>query len=547
MITMPRWRTALAVVVLSAGALGAGLLGQASRAGAVSASGATIMVQTMDSCKQTLGGAAYSLTGGGVSMGATTPAGHGSLTSTGCPLPHGNCSAGGCTSFTGVPAGSYVIATTATPPPNSSNPEGYAPCEGGSACRSQVANVTVSAGGGVSASVVNVYPDGTTTTFTFSGTSGDPVVFHDFGLAAPGSGGNAQCDGDSDADDHLTGSPSGHCAYPEAQESSACQPFPWSCGLGSTVTAARRLLLTVPSRASAFTPATVAVTALNGTTPDATYTGTVALSSSSDRLAGLPAAYTFTAGDAGVHVFSVIFRHPGSQALSATDTGRSGPASGTATIPVVSDNASFVENLYHDVLGRLGADSEVGYWSGRMAGGMSREAVAAVFSTTPEVEGRDVDAAYQRLVGHAADPGGRAYWVSRLSTGAYDEDLLAALAASPAYYASHGRGTDKGFVGALYQDMLGRPGSSGEIAGWVSGGAIAGRAAVAAAFAFSHEHHRGVVAAPTTGWYARYLGRPADGGGAEYWAGVLDRGTHDEVGAAVFTSGDEYYGKAAAY
>ena len=33
----------------------------------------------------------------------------------------------------------------------------------------------------------------------------DPIVFHNFQL------GNGSCDGDSDADDHLTGSPSVHC------------------------------------------------------------------------------------------------------------------------------------------------------------------------------------------------------------------------------------------------------------------------------------------------------------------------------------------------
>jgi hypothetical protein len=95
----------------------------------------------------------------------------------------------------------------------------------------------VSPGGGVSATVSAVYPDGTTFTWpstgSYSGSASDPIVFHDFGLALPGSAHNAQCDGDGDADDHLTGTPSSHCAFPEAQESSACQPFPWSCTLGS--------------------------------------------------------------------------------------------------------------------------------------------------------------------------------------------------------------------------------------------------------------------------------------------------------------------------
>ena len=60
----------------------------------------------------------------------------------------------------------------------------------------------------------------------------DPILVHNFGLAAPGSSGASQCEGDGDADDHLTGTPRSHCAYPEGQEAAACKPYPWSCTLG---------------------------------------------------------------------------------------------------------------------------------------------------------------------------------------------------------------------------------------------------------------------------------------------------------------------------
>ncbi|HEV7467484.1 MAG TPA: DUF4214 domain-containing protein [Candidatus Dormibacteraeota bacterium] len=546
MKTLPRLRTAFAVMALIAGSLSAAVLTSSARAGAASG-GATIVVQTMDSCKQILGGASYSLTGGGVSMSASTPAGHGGVTGTGCPVPKGTCSAGPCVSFTGVPDGTYRIVTTKTPPANASNPEGYAPCEGGSACRSQVADVSVS-GGRVSAVVTNVYPNNKVTTLSFSGTSGDPVVFHDFGLAAPGSNGNAQCDGDSDADDHSTGSPSGSCAFlPESAESSACQPFPWSCTLGnagSPPPAAHRLGLTLPASVGAFATVPVTVTALNGTATDPAYQGTVTLSSTSDRLAGMPAAYTFTAADAGVHVFSVIMRHPGQQTIAASSRGKSGGSGGTVTFTVANDDASFVEDLYHDVLGRLGSDGEVAYWAGEI-GHRGRQGVAAFFSTSTEVDGRNVDAAYQQLIGRTADAGGRSYWVSQLQGGGYDESLLAALASTPAYYGGHGKGTDRGFVTALYQDILGRAPQAAELNGWLAGGPI-DRAGVAHSFAFAHEHHLQVVAAAAAGWYQRYLSRPADSG-AEYWATQLDHGTRDEVGVASFTSCDEYYGKPVGY
>src|SRR6185312_7872054 len=50
------------------------------------------------------------------------------------------------------------------------------------------------------------------------------------------------------------------------------------------------------------------------------YTGTVTLSSGDAQASFSPATYTFAAGDAGVHSFSVTFKTAGSQALTISDT-----------------------------------------------------------------------------------------------------------------------------------------------------------------------------------------------------------------------------------
>ncbi|MGH7749963.1 MAG: hypothetical protein ACREQ5_35120, partial [Candidatus Dormibacteria bacterium] len=239
MIGMRRLRLFLAVSVTLACSLGVLVSGTQGRA--ASTSGTTsITVQAMDSCKQALDGAGYVLTGDNLSSPLTASnSGNGrhSISGGNCPVPRGSCSGGGtgCLTFTGVPApGTYRMHAVQTPPANSSNPLGYAPCEGGSACRSEEAVITVAADGGVKAQVTDVYPDSfvrvlPSSSGTYAGTSGDPIVFHMFGL------GSGSCDGDHDADDHLTGSPSGHCGYsPEGGESSACQPYPWSCAFSTT-------------------------------------------------------------------------------------------------------------------------------------------------------------------------------------------------------------------------------------------------------------------------------------------------------------------------
>ena len=75
-----------------------------------------------------------------------------------------------------------------------------------------------------------------------------------------------------------------------------------------------------PSPATAGAAGTFTVTAKNadGTT-DTAYTGTVHFTSS-DGQAGLPADYTFTAADAGVHRFIATMKTAGTQSLTAADT-----------------------------------------------------------------------------------------------------------------------------------------------------------------------------------------------------------------------------------
>jgi hypothetical protein len=76
----------------------------------------------------------------------------------------------------------------------------------------------------------------------------------------------------------------------------------------------------LPSSVTQGTSYTLTVTALDPYGNVATgYTGTVHFTSS-DQQAKLPANYTFTAADAGVHTFSVIFNTVGTESLTVTDT-----------------------------------------------------------------------------------------------------------------------------------------------------------------------------------------------------------------------------------
>ena len=109
--------------------------------------------------------------------------------------------------------------------------------------------------------------------------------------------------------------------------------------LGAPGTAAY-FTVAAPTSVSAETPFDITVTALDPYgNPAVNYQGTVTLSTSdTDPGIVLPADYTFTAADAGVHTFSggATLITPGDQTITATDTGTG--ITSIATVTVVPPN-----------------------------------------------------------------------------------------------------------------------------------------------------------------------------------------------------------------
>jgi hypothetical protein len=97
-----------------------------------------------------------------------------------------------------------------------------------------------------------------------------------------------------------------------------------------------------PAAITAGSSGSLTVTAQNadGST-DTNYTGTVHFTSS-DVQAVLPADYTFTAADAGVHTFAAALKTAGTQSLTVTDTTMGGVAGGQSGITVTPAGASTV-------------------------------------------------------------------------------------------------------------------------------------------------------------------------------------------------------------
>ncbi len=87
-----------------------------------------------------------------------------------------------------------------------------------------------------------------------------------------------------------------------------------------SATTAHMTVTGFPSPATAGTAYSFTVSALDSSgNPETGYTGTVSFSSS-DPKAALPASYTFTSADAGIHTFFATLRTAGSESITAKDT-----------------------------------------------------------------------------------------------------------------------------------------------------------------------------------------------------------------------------------
>jgi hypothetical protein len=104
-------------------------------------------------------------------------------------------------------------------------------------------------------------------------------------------------------------------------------------GLVGSSTSSVQFNVTTVASSTAGSAFTITVTAVNSNgTTDTAYRGAVHFTSS-DSLAVLPANYTYTSTDNGVHKFSVTLKTAGSQSITATDTVNSAiSGSGTLTI-----------------------------------------------------------------------------------------------------------------------------------------------------------------------------------------------------------------------
>ncbi len=195
--------------------------------------------------------------------------------------------------------------------------------------------------------------------------------------------------------------------------------------------------------------------------------------------------------------------------------------------------------VYVDLLGRQADSNGISYWSGQLAGDLSKDDLAFQFATTDEWLGVVVDDLYFSILGRGPDPAGRAYWISQLRQGTPTAQVVSSFFSSPEYFESVG-GTNPLFVDALYAAILDRAPDADGRAFWVrrlNGGEPRGTLSSLVFTSYESGGRR------VDALYDKLLNRAPDPAGRDYWATFLTTG--DEINlAALLVGSDEYQTKA---
>jgi hypothetical protein len=232
---------------------------------------------------------------------------------------------------------------------------------------------------------------------------------------------------------------------------------------------------------------------------------------------------------------------PAGSGTTFTATATSSSTAGTSEFSAAlamggSPNSLFVASAYGLLLNRYPDPGAVS-WVNLMNNGDSAAGVVLGIEGSTAYLSDQVTAMYKLYLQRSPDPGGEHAWTSFLLAGGTLEQVTEGLVSSQEYYVLQG-GTNQGFLTGLYEDVLKRYPSTGELAGWETAlDAGVSRASVSAFFLMSQEYRTDLVQND----YTTFLLRAADSGGITAWVDALNAGATDQqVLAQIFGSPEGY-------
>jgi uncharacterized protein YkwD len=196
----------------------------------------------------------------------------------------------------------------------------------------------------------------------------------------------------------------------------------------------------------------------------------------------------------------------------------------------------WIGRMYQEVLGRTAGPDEIAGWLSLLRSGATRVQVADNIAGSQEAYGQLVTQIFHDLLGRDPDAATAATYVNMLQSGSHRADIEAAVVVGPEYVAEHG-GTDDGWVRGLYQDLLGRPASDGEVALWVGVLASSSRLDVVKKITSSPEYQQ--YALGRLG--QAYLRRSLTTDEVTLASNAQQRGAPEGTTAGSILASDEYY------
>jgi subtilisin-like proprotein convertase family protein len=208
----------------------------------------------------------------------------------------------------------------------------------------------------------------------------------------------------------------------------------------------------------------------------------------------------------------------GVHVITVTSTDVAGNVSTSAPLQIVIDREAldadrkFIRQVYSIALGRPGSLNEWNSWEPLMSQPDGRRLIANGIERSREARTFLVTGWYRTYLGRTPQNGEEQGWVAALQAGAQEEQVVAAILASPEYInrtpSIPGVGGTPGpdsFVKAVYIQILGRQAAPSEVAFWANLVRTVGAQNVAYAIIVSRENRENVV----RGYYANLLQRPA--------------------------------------
>jgi hypothetical protein len=98
------------------------------------------------------------------------------------------------------------------------------------------------------------------------------------------------------------------------------------------------------------------------------------------------------------------------------------------------NDATFIRALYRDLLGRSPQQSELDYWTGRLASGTPRSSMGDLFAFSHEFHLRLVNSWYPKYLGRSSDPSGAEFWAEYLDGGNRDDAGIISILGLDEYF-----------------------------------------------------------------------------------------------------------------